>query len=500
MNILLHLHPQGAYIARAINFVATKYPNSKIVPINFPSFLDGMNTQFTNYLIQKNSEKIYIEKNERNITWDPQLLLTHKNIRWKIDEDQISSNAFLSSSECESFITKSIIDTASRNLLFSSEDYFTNLNKRDQYNLYLRRCHDKIFTEALRLIYKQNIKIIIVSHMNYIYYTAMLLAAKFANIPVLLLHGGYNETILFKNNVIKFTSPSDVRKNVLDKYLRDSGTRVEGQDQRVALYDSYKSISDMAQVIYKLQQNNTFNTQDRLALVNHQVISEICFHFEPKDKTQIEKTRYDILELVLRTLIEKKISVILRTHPASKDYPGEIEIVKNLLAKINSPLIKLFIDKETQKIENELLNKNLFPEIYSLGGSATCELVSQGIHSYSIGECQMPDSCQQYVVPIVSEIEAVLDRCYRNQTAKPNGLQMKDAESFLKLAKLTYHRRTKFNTDLEKADTFFHFGNIKDHNYTLERFLRDSIDSKLTSEYSCHSTVDNSTNLYFNEK
>ena len=55
--------------------------------------------------------------------------------------------------------------------------------------------------------------------MNYIYYTAMLLAAKFTGIPVLLLHGGYNETILFKDDVIKFTSPSDVRKNVFDKYL-----------------------------------------------------------------------------------------------------------------------------------------------------------------------------------------------------------------------------------------------------------------------------------------
>ena len=304
----------------------------------------------------------------------------------------------------------------------------------------------------------------------------------------------------FDNDVIKFTSPSDVRKNVLDKYLTDSDTSIGGQNQRIALYDSYKSISDMAQVIYKLQQSKTFNIQNRLALVNHQVISEICFHFEPKDKTQIKKTRYDILELVLRTLIARNVSIILRTHPASIDYPGEIEIVKNLLVKINSPLIKLFIEKGTQKIEEELLNKNLYPEIYSLGGSATCELISQGIHSYSIGECQMPHSCQQFVVPIVSEIEAVLDSCYKNQSTKPNKLQMKDAESFLKLAKLTYHRRTKFNSDLEKADTFFHFGNIKDENYTLERFMQDSIDSKLTSEYSCHSTVGNCTNLYFNEK
>ena len=207
--------------------------------------------------------------------------------------------------------------------------------------------------------------------MNYIYYTAMILAAKFSNIPVLLLHGGYNETILFKHDVIKFTSPSDVRKNVLDKYLTDSDTSIGGQNQRIALYDSYKSISDMAQVIYKLQQSNTFNVKDRLALVNHQVISEICFHFEPKDKTQINKTRYDILDLVLRILVAKNVTIILRTHPASVDYPGEIEIVQNLLSKINSPLIKLFIDKETHKIEEELLNKNLYPEIYSLRGSAT---------------------------------------------------------------------------------------------------------------------------------
>lgn len=500
MNILLHLHPQGAYIARAINFVATNYPNSKLLPVNFPSFLEGMNTQFSNYLLQKSAQKICIQKYKENITWDPQLLFKYKNIEWKVNQDQISSNAFLKSSKCDSFITKSIIDTASRNLLFSSEDYFRNLDIRDQYNSHLRKCHDKIFTEALKLIYKQKVDLIIVSHMNYIYYTAMLLAAYFANIPVLLLHGGYNETILFKSNIIKFTSPSDVRKDVLDKYLRDVDTNVENTSKRIALYDSYRSISDMAQVIYELQQKNVIDPQNRLALVNHQVISEICFHFEPKDKTQIKKTRYDILELVLRSLISKNVSVILRTHPASRDYPGEIEIVKNLLAKINSPLIKLSTEKETHNIEEEFLSKNLYPEIYSLGGSATCELISQGIHSYSIGECQMPDSCQQFVVPVVSEIEAELDRCYRNHSTKPNRLQMNEAASFLKLAKLTYHRRTKFNADLERADTFFHFGNIKDHEYTLLRFLQDSIDSKLTSEYSCHSTLCNSTNLYFNEK
>ena len=122
MNVLLHLHPQGAYIARAMNFVLTKYPNSNVVPINFPSFLEGMNTQFSNYLIQKSPKKILLEKSGRIITWDPQLLLKYKNLDWKVDQDQISSNAFLSSTKCESFITKSIIDTASRNLLFSSKN------------------------------------------------------------------------------------------------------------------------------------------------------------------------------------------------------------------------------------------------------------------------------------------------------------------------------------------------------------------------------------------
>ena len=203
MNILLHLHPQGAYIARAINFIATKYPYSKILPINFPSFLEGMNAQFSNYLLQKSAEDISIQENGKDIIWDPKLLLKCNNINWKVDHDQIDSNAFIKSSGCETFITKSIIDTASRNLLFSSEDYFIDLGKRDHYNTHLRKCHDKIFIEAIKVIYKEKVDLIVVSHMNYIYYTAMFLAAEFANIPVLLLHGGYNETILFKRNVIK---------------------------------------------------------------------------------------------------------------------------------------------------------------------------------------------------------------------------------------------------------------------------------------------------------
>ena len=202
--------------------------------------------------------------------------------------------------------------------------------------------------------------------------------------------------------------------------------------------------------------------------------------------------------MVLRTLIARNVSIILRTHPASIDYPGEIEIVKNLLVKINSPLIKLFIEKGTHKIEEELLNKNLYPEIYSLGGSATCELISQGIHSYSIGECQMPDSCQQFVVPIVSKIEECLIVATRT-TAKPNELQMKDADSFLKLAKLTITGGRNSILTLKKLTLSFIL-KCKRQKLYFDRFLQDSIDSKLTSEYLCRSTVCDCTNLYFNEK
>ena len=238
----------------------------------------------------------------------------------------------------------------------------------------------------------------------------------------------------------------------------------------------------------------------RLVLINHQVISEICFHFEPDDKTQLSVTRYDVLEKILKYFIEKDVRILLRTHPATDDYPGELDIVKNLVARLDSPLIMLFSDKGTDKIERELESSNIFPEIYSLGGSATCELISQGIQAYSIGNCQMPDSCSNYIVPIVSKIEGQLDSCYLKTKGGPSARQIKDANSFIKLAKLTYHRRTKFNVDLERADTFYHFGNIKNPDYQLQSLLTDAINSRLTKNYISATTDCQSAELFFNEK
>ena len=102
----------------------------------------------------------------------------------------------------------------------------------------------------------------------------------------------------------------------------------------------------------------------------------------------------------------------------------------------------------------------------------------QGIQAYSIGNCQMPESCQLYCSNRFKDRRSV-DSCYlklKLDQVRDN----EDANSFIKLAKLTYHRRTKFNVDLERADTFYHFGNVKNPDYRPQSLLTDAINSRLT--------------------
>ena len=49
-SVLLHLHPQGAFVARAIDYCEAKINNAIVYPCFYPSFMDGYNREFAQQL------------------------------------------------------------------------------------------------------------------------------------------------------------------------------------------------------------------------------------------------------------------------------------------------------------------------------------------------------------------------------------------------------------------------------------------------------------------
>ena len=70
MNVLLHLHPQGAYIARAINFLSSKYKKATVYPVKMPTFLDQLNTDFARFLVKNTNQHVKINSDTSTITWN----------------------------------------------------------------------------------------------------------------------------------------------------------------------------------------------------------------------------------------------------------------------------------------------------------------------------------------------------------------------------------------------------------------------------------------------
>ena len=279
-SVLLHLHPQGAFLARAIDYCKASEDSAKIYPCFYPSFMDGFNKVFAKQL---NEDITEIKNKERSILSNKYLYDTK---RWNAARGE--RNAIIDKPKIyEEVKSASIIDTLSRNLLMPSLQYFEGTDScKASMEAKLSHLHDNIYKSFVELILKSNARLIVLSHINYVYYTAPLLAAQATGIKTLLLHGGYNETILIKQRLQGTYSPAKLRKEVFNT-LTNQQLRQLGKDKRKhdKVFENAKSIVDTSSTLKEMQKSRDINPGKRLIIINHQIISEIAFmHYQRLQK------------------------------------------------------------------------------------------------------------------------------------------------------------------------------------------------------------------------
>jgi len=480
-RIILHLHPQGAYIGRAIDYIVNSnnsHPN--IIPVFFPTFLDHYNQHFTDFLrtkapnIQHYNQLTFDTSHILDLFGSSYNLDRFSNLRTEQDDydlpyyHQISHN--------------SVIDTLSRNLVLPSLAYFTSsYSERKTLENTLMRHHRLHYNRALKYFISMKVDTLVLSHMNYIYYTAPLLAALRLGMRVVIIHGGYNETIEINEPYNLFQSPSHVRKILLGDKLSLLPTTLLTSDQSGKIYPTLSSISDASFLLKRMQHQFTPRSDSRLIIVNHQIISEICYHFPSQELSLAYPTRYDLLLAVLLGFCTTLNHVIFRYHPSTKSYPGESELISNILKKFPN----IILHNDTSTSFSSLLNKfQLYPEIYSLGGNSTCELLASSISAYSVGECLLPPNCENYQITCPKQLTDFFASNSRYSRYFNDLDALRDCDLYLRCFKQSQCRRGLVHSLLQRLDDFYHFASIRDPEFQLHDFI----------EQSCNLTFSNSNN------
>ena len=480
---LIHLHPQGAYLGRAIDYLSSLNHIWELYPSKFPTFIDQYNIHFADFLRSRIDG--HKSSSNRKIKIYDSYLNSYKatlNDQFQFDRFAFRYDQYLN--DHKEYIKKSVVDTISRGLLFPSTKYFNgDQSQRLSIENQITTIHNKIYVASLRVLLLSRADLLVISHMNYIYYTAPALAAESLGIPILLCHGGYNETIYFTKSVSSYCSPAEIRKLVFDSNISIINKQnCSSQITTNALHPTSSTISQISHGLVRLQAQRRLNATKRLAFVNHQIISEICYHFHPEWETESVITRYDLLKFTLQVLASNGVKTYLRLHPDTASYPGERKVVDTLLNEFQANQITLLVDKDPTQIYEISNTSQLFPEIYSMGGNATCELLAYGVEAYSIGTCGLPMSCNRFALSQLEEMKSFLDNPLHKFNGPPSLKLQDEAATYIRFSRYSILRTTTHNANLEIFDNFYHFAKAKDNSYTVSKFLDDALALSLCSD------------------
>ena len=473
-RIILHLHPQGAHLARSIDYIKSSFETSELIPILFPTFLDEMNQRFRDKLLDDLPKRFNIpstnEKHSLNLEYINSFPVDPADIK-KVIEYILPYKPEL----YDYFKRLSVEDTLSRNLLWNSQHYFESdpkvrLDIEGEFGL----LHDILFFRTLKIILAIQPKLFIISHINYIYYTAPLMACHSLGVPILLLHGGYKETILLKEITKPMYSPACVRNDIFNHNINSlEGLYTESGYSRS--YEYLPSISELSDTI-KSQQSMHFDfSKKRLVIVNHQVISEIAHSFSATCRSSLMQNRFTTLKNLLIVLLGKEnIDVYLRVHPDSQRYPGEINLVRAICEEVCMPEDRILLNHDDKKLESIIYSAKTFPEILNLGGNSTNELLSNGVISYSIGKCYLPSSCNSYILETLDSLHHYLTYPKIYCSRFPTDDERAQCRLFLNCFRRSMIRSSKVEKQLDECDNYFHFGNPDREQLSAQTFLEKS--------------------------
>ena len=471
-RIILHLHPQGAHLARSIDYVQSHFLESELIPILFPTFLDHINHLFSAKVVQDIPTITHYPTKSGRHSINTTSIYSYPRTAPSYSQ-LLPFIASFKTSLYDNYKRLSIEDTLSRNLVCNSLEYFTaDRHERSVLEAQVGLQHDSIYFNTLKTLLLLQPSLFILSHINYIYYTAPLMACMDLGIPVLLLHGGYKETILIRHMTQPLYSPANIRCNIFNSKLQSLRSSMP-QVYPTRSYDSLPSVSESSALIISKQHSIAALEANRLIIVNHQVISEIAHTFCSLSRGDLMQNRFSTLSTVLSLLsLLTDADVYLRVHPDSDRYPGELELVDALCRRINFPLSNVLRSHDDGRLESIIKNSSYFPEILNLGGNATNELLAHGVIAYSVGKCFLPSSCNCFILDTLDSLQHYIQHPLQYCSRKPSPIQRQDCHSFLALFRRSLVRSMPIESRLDECDEYFHFANPKRQSLDLSSFLQ----------------------------
>jgi hypothetical protein len=398
MKILQHYHPQGSHIFRTIVEGARIF-NERLEDIDLFTLL-GANFLGAHTAPEGISRSLSTILRRHHLIRLPPSLLSFEVF------DLLQSHShedYLSSLDAKEIY---LLHNAIRDSLFRGLSTLYS-----PFELYVH-CEDSYFQNAFhhRLRYAtalfgyyrdliQSLKpdLVTLSHGNYDYYIALYLAARCSNIPVLIVHGGFNRSWLVNNKkqvtdhsytsekirIYKALRNNDSHSDFLRKQLIDHIDRRKIKNSRIEAHgqSSFSILSEH----YK---RSLENKGDIYYVIMMPILGEVCHQDCFYDINFRSKPYW--LDQTFQSLATLPHKVVIRHHPEVSFYNEakiSLKFLEYLSSKHNLPINHIYSNADFSSFLESVIESSCSFVPLSFGSTISSELATASLASITANGC-----------------------------------------------------------------------------------------------------------------
>lgn len=391
-NVLIHCHPQMAYLARVLTDIVQNDRTRNLTLIAEGSFMKKMNYHFIDFFHKTSLLSGYFKADY------PQL--PEPDLSFQIPENVTH------------ILNDSALDTIFRDLTpgFSVKSYYLGSDS----------CQIGIinsFRESTCLLTSRYIQLlrqikpshIYMSHSQYHHYIALYAASVICNIPISIFHSGFFWTYRVHSQRFSSISPTIGISEFIDTSFPESSLQYLSKSHifkpKRAKHISVNSLCTQISEYLHSSDIVSAKSDSPCFIVCLPCIKELSTWYPVKPP--IFKGRYDFVKYTLNNIIDSAhMPVAIKTHPMSWEY-HETEIIDSLITEANSRRINKFfvIDGTYSCIPFLKRYKPRKEDLYIIttDGSISLEMAQYGIKtictSASFGPIHsfhLPSSLKEY--------------------------------------------------------------------------------------------------------
>jgi len=329
-SVLIHCHPQMAYLARVLVDILQNNRTEQISFMSDSSFMGKLNEHFLDYLFKTN-------------------LLSHCcNINYV--EMPITCNKIIIPNELKPILHESALDSLFRDLTPGHDVksyYYSSETKRDEIQKqFIKASYDLTYkyVDVLRRVKPSHIYM---SHSQYHHYIALYAASVICEVPLSVFHSGFFWTYRVHSQEFFSISPTIGISEYIESNFKDDVLDIMPKcgilEPRKAEHITVSSLcTHIKEYLETKSEDNKCNELRRpFYIICLPILKELATWY-PIIKPLFQ-SRYDFIDYTLKNIVDDpQIPVIIKTHPMSYEYQ-EVEIIDKLLQTHNQDRVNKFV-------------------------------------------------------------------------------------------------------------------------------------------------------------